>query len=139
VVTVVSDGDSLTPGTREQTEFVSPSLQDSAGVEVDDTALLARAVSLVGSNGRPQVMRKRSDAPDTGLAANRRPFNTPGTYVVFNASAPLRAVVIVSCGGQEQRWSFVGETNPASGQINCAVEPPKRNALAQAVHQSNCD
>lgn len=139
VVTVVSDGRTLTSGTRTQTEFVAPSLQNESGAELSDPALVTRAVSLVAADGKSRVLVRRPPAPDTGLSANRRPFGSPGTYVLFNASARLRATVLASCDGQEQRWSLAAEAEPASGQLNCAVEPAKTDALAHAVYLGNCD
>ena len=35
-------------------------------------------------------------------------------------------------------WTFVSEADPSSGQVNCAVEPPRTNALARVLFQNNC-
>ena len=71
-------------------------------------------------------------------SASRKPFSAPGTYVVFNASSQLVADVVVQCSGAELIWSFVSEADPSSGQVNCAVEPTKSNALARLLYQNNC-
>ena len=45
----------------------------------------------------------------------------------------------VDCSGQEQRWRFTAEAdNNRSASINCAVEPPKGNAVARQVYGSFC-
>ena len=33
---------------------------------------------------------------------------------------------------------FVSEADPSSGQVNCAVEPSRSNALARLLYQNNC-
>ena len=35
-------------------------------------------------------------------------------------------------------WTFVSEADPSTGQVNCAVEPPRSNALARLLFQNNC-
>ena len=58
--------------------------------------------------------------------------------MVYNASSQLIADVVVQCSGAELIWSFVSEADPSSGQVNCAVEPPRSNALARVLFQNNC-
>ena len=58
--------------------------------------------------------------------------------MLYNASGLLGADVIVECSGQEQRWRFTAEADPTTGTINCAVEPPKGNAVARQVYGSFC-
>lgn len=138
VVTVVSDGKNITSGTREQTSFVVPTLEGPDGVQVTDEGTAKKIATLLAASGKNQVLLTRPDAPDANANANRRPFNAPGTYVLFNASAQLNANVIVQCGGPEQRWTFTAESDPTNGQVNCAVEPPKTNAIAKLVYANNC-
>lgn len=138
VVTLVSDGRTLTPGTREQGEFRAPALAAPDGTRVEDEAILRRVASLVSTTARKRVLLTRPEAPDSGAEATRRPFDAPGTYVLYSASAPLTAEVTVSCGGSTQRWLFTGETDPSSGLVNCAVAPPRANPLARVVYTSNC-
>jgi hypothetical protein len=138
VVTVVSDGKNLTPGTREQSDFVLPTLQAPDGSSVSDVSTVSKAAAVVAASGKGRVLLSRPAAPDTDANPSQKPFNAPGTYVLYNASAPLTATLVVTCGGQEQRWSLLGETGPAEGQVNCAVEPPKSNALAAQVYAGNC-
>ena len=139
VVSVVSDGKSLTSGTREQADFLSPTLQGPDATTVTDEATVKKVAVLVSASGRHRVLLTRPEAPDAGASADRRPFNAAGTYVLFNASTPLVAGVVVSCGGQEQRWTFTAEGDPSTGQVNCAVEPAKTNAVAHLVYANNCD
>lgn len=40
---------------------------------------------------------------------------------------------VVQCAGQQQTWSFIAEGDPATGQVSCAVEPGRSNALARSV------
>jgi hypothetical protein len=139
VVTVVSDGKSLTSGTREQTEFIAPTLQAADGTQLSDEATAKRVAALIAASGNHRVLLSRPEAPDAAATASRRPFNAAGTYVLFNASSPLTASVVVQCSGQEQRWSFTAEADPTSGQVNCAVEPAKTNVIAHLVYADNCD
>lgn len=138
VVSVVSDGKNLTPGTREQSDFVLPTLQPPDGSSVSDVSTVSTAAAAVAASGKGRVLLSRPAPPDTDASPSQRPFNAPGTYVLYNASAPLTAALVVTCDGQEQRWSLLGETGPTEGQVNCAVEPPKSNALARQVYASNC-
>jgi hypothetical protein len=139
VVSLVSDGKSLTSGTREQADFLTPTLQGPDGTTVTDEATVQRVAALISAAGRNRVLLTRPEAPDASASADRRPFNAAGTYVLFNASAPLVAGVVVQCGGQEQRWTFTAEGDPSNGQVNCAVEPAKTNAIAHLVYANNCD
>lgn len=138
VVSVVSDGRNITSGTREQSEFLVPTLEGPDGTDITDEATLRKISTLIASSAKNRALLTRPDAPDARADANRRPFNAPGTYVLFNASTPLDADVIVQCSGQEQRWTFTSESDPTNGQVNCAVEPPKSNAIARLVYQNNC-
>jgi hypothetical protein len=139
VVTVVSDGKSLTSGTREQQDFLTPTLQGPDGTSVTDETTVKKVAALTSAAGRHPVLLTRPEAPDSGASADRRPFDVAGTYVLFNASAPLVAQVVVTCGGQDQRWTFTAEGDPSSGQVNCAVEPARSNAIAHLVYADNCD
>jgi hypothetical protein len=137
IVTAVSDGRSLTYGTREQSDFEDPVLKAPDGTRLTDVATLQKVASLLdGTQNR--VLLVRPDAPDTKASANRKPFSSPGTYVLYNASAVLTAQVVIQCAAQEQTWTFLSEANPTTGVINCAVQPPKSNALARVVYGNNC-
>lgn len=138
VVSVVSDGKSLTSGTREQTDFAVPTLVSPEGGSVTDAAAVQKVASIVAATGKNRLLVRRPDSPDATADASRKPFDAPGTYVLYNASSPLSGDVVVQCDGQEQRWTFTAEADPTSGQVNCAVEPPKTNALARQVYGSNC-
>lgn len=138
VVTVVSDGRTITAGAREQTDFTAPALTAPDGTGTTDPAAVRRAADLVAAAARTQVLLTRPEAPDANLDLQQRPFNTPGTYALYNASAVLVAEVVVSCGEAEQVWRFTGEGHPTAGQLNCAVEPGQSNALARSVYQSAC-
>lgn len=147
VVTLVSDGRNLTPGTREQTDFADPVLTAPDGSTVTEEAILAKIADLIEKSSKNTVLLERPEAPDTGADANKRPFNATGTYVLYNASGLIRADVIVQCstdqsagtaGGQEQRWLFTAEADNTVGTINCAVEPPKGNAVARQVYGTFC-
>jgi hypothetical protein len=138
VVTVVSDGKNVTSGTREQTDFLTPTLLSPDSTQITDQATTKRIASLIAAAGKDRVLFTRPEAPDTGANVSRRPFSAPGTYVLFNASSVLNATVIVACGEQQQRWSFTAEADPSSGQINCAVAPTKSNSLARLVYADNC-
>ncbi|MFT4164207.1 MAG: hypothetical protein QM650_03095 [Microlunatus sp.] len=139
VVTVVSDGRGLTPGTREQTDFTSPGLVAPDGTTtVDDEATLAKIAELIEKSSKHNVLLTRPDAPDAGIDADKRPFNTTGTFVLYRASGLLAADVVVDCSNQEQRWRFTSEANPILGTVNCAVEPPRSNAMARQVYGAFC-
>ncbi len=136
---MVSDGRNLTPGTREQTEFAAPELTAPDGVTtITDEATLTKIADLIESSSKSAVLLTRPDPPDTGVDTNRRPYNATGTYVLYNASGILSSDVVVDCSGQEQRWRFTAEADNTVGTINCAVEPPKGNAVARQVYGSFC-
>jgi hypothetical protein len=137
VVTVISDGTNLTSGTREQTDFVTPALTAPDGTTITDEATLGRIATLVAGQ-RHRVLLSRPDPPDAAASIGRKPFSSPGTYVVYNASSPLAADVVVQCSGAELIWSFVAEADPSTGQVNCAVEPPRSNALARVLFENHC-
>jgi hypothetical protein len=137
IVTVVSDGRNLTYGTREQSGFEDPVLKAPDGTMVTDDATLQKVASLLAVS-KHRVLLVRPDAPDAKATPNRKPFSSPGTYVLYSASAVLTAQVVIQCGAQEQTWVFTGEANPTTGVINCAVEPPKSSALARVVYGNNC-
>jgi hypothetical protein len=138
VVTLVSDGRNLTPGTREQSEFAQPTLTAPDGSPTTDETTSRKIADLIEGSSKNRVLLTRPDPPDTGADAGRRPYNSPGTYVAYNATSPLTADVIVTCFGQEQRWQFTAESDLTTGQVNCAVEPPKSNAVARLVYTNNC-
>ncbi|MET0695202.1 MAG: hypothetical protein ABWY56_14810 [Propionibacteriaceae bacterium] len=138
MVAIVSDGKNLTSGTREQTDFMAPTLEGPDGTAVTDEATMKKVATLIAAGGKNRVLLVRPEGPDATASANKKPFNAPGTYVLYNASAMLNANVIVECGGQEQRWTFTAEADPTVGQVNCAVEPPKTNAIARLVYTNNC-
>jgi hypothetical protein len=137
VVTVISDGTNLTSGTREQTDFLTPTLSAPDGTTISDEATFSKIASLVAGQ-KHRVLLSRPEPPDANASASRKPFSAPGTYVIYNASSQLVADVVVQCSGAELIWSFVSEANPSSGQVNCAVEPTKSNALARLIYQNNC-
>ncbi len=138
VVTLVSDGRNLTPGTREQSDFVAPVLIAPDGSENTDEPTLTKIASLIASSTRNRVLLTRPEPPDQDVDASKRPYNTPGTYVAFSASATLNADVVVNCSGSEQRWQFRAEGDQTLGVVNCSVEPPRSNGVARQVYASNC-
>ena len=140
VVTLVSDGRNLTPGTREQTDFSVPVLTaPDAVTTIDDEATIKKIADLIEGSSKNRILL---DPPRTAGHRQRRRTSArttrPGTYVVFNASGVLSADVIVDCSGQEQRWRFTAEADPTVGTINCAVEPSKSNAVARQVYGTFC-
>ena len=137
VVTVVSDGTNLTSGTREQTDFLTPALTAPDGTTITDDATFRKIATLVARQ-RHRVLLTRPEPPDATASTSRKPFSSAGTYVVYNASSQLVADVVVQCSGAELIWTFVSEADPGSGQVNCAVEPPRTNALARVLFQNNC-
>lgn len=137
VVTVISDGTNLTSGTREQTDFLSPALTAPDGTTITDEGTFRKIAALVAGQ-KHRVLLTRPDPPDAAASTGRKPFSSPGTYVVYAASSQLVADVVVQCSGAEVIWSFVSEADPSSGQVNCAVEPPRTNALARLLFQNNC-
>jgi hypothetical protein len=137
IVTVVSDGKNLTYGTREQSDFEDPVLKAPDGTTSTDDATLRKVATLLVA-GKNHVLLVRPDSPDAKAATSRKPFSSPGTYVLYNASAVLTAQVVFQCAGQEQIWAFSGEANPTTGVINCAVEPPRSSALARVIYANNC-
>jgi hypothetical protein len=137
VVTVISDGTNLTSGTREQTDFLTPALSAPDGTTMSDEPTFRKIASLVAGQ-KHRVLLTRPEPPDANASASRKPFSAPGTYVLYNASSQLVADVVVQCSGAELIWSFVSEADPSSGQVNCAVEPSKSNALARLIYQNNC-
>jgi hypothetical protein len=137
VVTIVSDGKTLGYGTREQSQFSDPVLKGPDNSTLTDPATLQRVADLLAT-ARDKVLLTRPDPPDSKISASRKPFSVPGTYVLYNASAVLTAQLVLQCGGQQQAWVFSAESNPSTGVVNCAVEPPKSNSLARVVHQNNC-
>jgi hypothetical protein len=137
VVAVISDGTNLTSGTREQTDFLTPALTAPDGTTITDEATFGKIATLVAGQ-RHRVLLTRPEPPDATASTSRKPFSSPGTYVVYNASSQLIADVVVQCAGAELIWTFVSEADPSSGQVNCAVEPPRTNALARVLFQNNC-
>lgn len=137
VVAVISTGTNLTSGTREQTDFLTPALTAPDGTTITDDATFGKIVTLVAGQ-RHRVLLARPEPPDAAASTSRKPFNSPGTYVIYNASSQLVADVVVQCSGTELIWTFVAEADPSSGQVNCAVEPPRSNALARVLFQNNC-
>ncbi|HEX8488180.1 MAG TPA: hypothetical protein VF642_06530 [Propionibacteriaceae bacterium] len=140
VISLQSDGRALTSGTRDQTEFRIPTLEAPSGEEeLTDRATMNKVAALVAASAKKRVLLDRPEAPDAKASVGQRPFNTPGVYVLYNASSPMTATVVLTCDGREQRWSFSGETDPATGQVNCAVKPARTNALAHVVYTNNCE
>ena len=137
VLTVVSDGTNRTLRPREQTDFLSPTLSAPHGTTNTDEATFAKIARLVAGQ-KHRVLLTRPEPPDANASASRKPFNAPGTYVLYNASSQLVADVVVQCSGAEMIWSFVSEADPSSGQVNCAIEPSRSNALARLIYQNNC-
>jgi hypothetical protein len=137
VVTVVSDGRTLTSGTRDQTDFLTPTLTGPDGTSVTDDGT-TRGIAALVAGQKHRVLLTRPDPPDTTATVAKKPFNTTGTFVIFNASSQLTATVVVLCSGQQQNWTFVAEADPSVGQVNCAVEPSKANGLARQAYQNNC-
>lgn len=138
VISVVSDGRTITSGTREQTDFTTPTLQSPDGTPVTDKATTTKIATLIEAGGKNRVLLSRPAGPDADISASKRPFDTPGTYALYNASAVLDADVVMSCNGQQQRWTFTAEADNTVGQVNCAVEPPRTNAIARSVYTNNC-
>ena len=85
-----------------------------------------------------RVLAERPAAPDESTDPTRRPFSSPGTYAVYNASSVVTTEAVVQCAGQQQTWVFTAESDPATGQINCAVEPARSAALARSVFAQSC-
>jgi hypothetical protein len=138
-VTLVSDGRNLTPGTQEQSDFLTPVLTAPDGTTITDEATSTKIAGLIASSSaRQRVLLERPEPPDTGVDVSRRPYNTPGTYVAYSSASVLNTDVIVNCSGQDQRWLFRAEADLTSGVVNCAVEPPKSNAVARQVYAGNC-
>lgn len=137
MVTVVSDGSNLTSGTREQNDFLTASLTAPDGATADDPAALAKVAKLLAAQ-KHRVMLERPEPPDASAEMGKKPFSAPGTYVVYNASSQLTATVAVQCAGTEVLWNFISEADPSTGQVNCAIEPSKSNALARLLYQNNC-
>lgn len=137
VVTVVSDGTNLTSGTREQSDFLTPSLTAPDGATADDPAAFAKIARLLAAQ-KHRVLLERPEAPDSAAETGKKPFNSPGTYVIYNASSQLTATVSAQCAGTEVLWTFISEADPSTGQVNCAIEPSKSNALARLLYQNNC-
>jgi hypothetical protein len=137
VVAVVSDGTNLTSGTREQTDFLTPTLSAPDGTTITDQPTILKIAKLVAGQ-KHRVLLTRPEPPDANASVSRKPFSAPGTYVVYNASSQLVADVVVQCSGAELIWSFVSEADPSSGQVNCAIEPSRSNALAKLIYQNNC-
>lgn len=137
VATVVSDGRNLTPGTRQQTDFAAPVLTAPGGGTVTDAGTVQQVANLlVGQKHR--VLTERPPAPDEGTDPTRRPFSSPGTYALYNASSLVTSEAVVQCAGQQQTWTFTAEADPVTGQVNCAVEPGRSNALARSVFAQSC-
>ena len=137
VVTIVSDGTNLTSGTREQFDFLTPTLTAPDGATSNDQAAFTKITSLIASQ-KHRVLLTRPDAPDVSATTTKKPYSQPGTYVAYNASSQLTASVVVQCAGNEVIWTFISEADPSTGQINCAIEPANSNALARLIHQNNC-
>ena len=137
IATLVSDGRNLTPGTRQQTDFTTPVLTAPGGGTITDAGTVQQVANLlVGQKHR--VLVERPPAPDEGTDPTKRPFSSPGTYAVYNASSLVTTEATVQCAGQQQTWVFTAESDPATGQINCAVEPARSAALARSVFAQSC-
>jgi hypothetical protein len=138
VATVVSDGRSLTSGSSEQTDFLAAKLVASDGTVISDPPTMSRIATLISNTTKNTVLLSRPDPPDSRADVSKRPFSSAGTYALYNASSALRADVVVVCGGQQQTWIFTAESNPATGVVNCAVQPGRSNVLATLVYQNAC-
>jgi hypothetical protein len=137
VATVVSDGRNLTPGTRQQTDFTLPVLTAPGGGTISDAGTVQQVANLlVGQKHR--VLLERPPAPDESTDPTKRPFSSPGTYAVYNASSLVTTEAAVQCAGQQQTWVFTAEGDPATGQVNCAVEPARSASLARSVFAQSC-
>lgn len=137
VATIVSDGRNLTPGTRQQTDFTVPVLTAPGGGTITDAGTVQQVANLlVGQKHR--VLLERPPAPDESTDPTKRPFSSPGTYAVYNASSLVTTQAVVQCAGQEQTWVFTAEGDPATGQVNCAVEPARSASLARSVFAQSC-
>ena len=91
VVTLVSDGRNLTPGTREQTDFSLPVLTaPDAVTTIDDQATIKKIADLIEGSSKNTILLTRPEPPDTGSDANKRPFNATGTYVLYSATGPAQ-------------------------------------------------
>ena len=137
VVSVVSDGRNLTSGTREQNDFLTPVLTSPDQTAVTDEPTIRKIAGLIAAQ-KHRVLLVRPDAPDASANVSKKPFSSPGTYVIYNASSQLTADVGRQCSGEEQTWTFLAEADPSTGQVNCTVEPSKSNALARQIFQNNC-
>ena len=137
VATVVSDGRNLTPGTRQQTDFAAPVLTAPGGATISDAGTVQQVANLLVSQ-KHRVLLQRPPAPDESTDPTKRPFSSPGTYALYNASSLISAEAAVQCGGQQQTWVFSAEGDPATGQINCAVEPSRSAALPRSVFAQSC-
>lgn len=137
VVTIVSDGSNLTSGTREQLDFLTPTLIAPDGATSNDQAALTKITNLIAGQ-KHRVLLTRPDAPDVSATTTKKPYSQPGTYVAYNASSQLTASVVVQCAGDEMIWTFIAEADPSTGQVNCAIEPAKSNAMARLIYQNNC-
>ena len=134
---MVSDGRNLTSGTREQSDFMTPVLTSPDQTAVTDEPTVRKIAGLIAAQ-KHRVLLVRPDAPDANANVDKKPFSTPGTYVIYNASSQLTADVVVQCSGQDQTWTFLSEADPSTGQVNCTVEPSRSNALARQIYQNNC-
>lgn len=139
VVTVVSDGHALTTGSREQNDFTTPALTGPEGTRITDSTTTAQIALLLAATSKYRVLLERPESPDARADVSRKPFDTAGTYVLFNASSVLTVDVQARCGGQEQRWVYTAEADPTTGLVNCAVKPPRSNGLASALYATNCE
>lgn len=137
IATVVSDGRNLTPGTRQQTDFTAPVLTSPAGGTISDPGTVQQVVNLLLGQ-KHRVLLERPPSPDESTDPTKRPFSSPGTYAVYNASSIVTAQAAVQCAGQQQTWLFTAESDPATGSINCAVEPSRSSALARSVFAQSC-
>ena len=137
IATVVSDGRNLTPGTRQQTDFTAPVLTAPGGGTVSDAGTLQQVANLLVGQ-KHNVLLARPAAPDEDVDPTKRPFSSPGTYALYNASSLVTSEAVVQCAGQQQTWVFTSEGDPATGQINCAVEPARSNSLARSVFAQSC-
>ena len=81
VVTIVSDGSNLTSGTREQLDFLTPTLIAPDGATSNDQAALTKITNLIAGQ-KHRVLLTRPDAPDVSATTTKKPYSQPGTYVL---------------------------------------------------------
>ena len=73
------------------------------------------------------------------MDTNKRPYNATGTYVLYNASGLLeRRCRSSTARGRSSAGGSRRRPTTTIGTVNCAVEPPKGNAVARQVYGTFC-